>query len=413
MRLRMLAAVWRKELLETIRDRRTLVTTLLIPTLVMPLLMFGFAFVAGKIAGRAMEDRQDIMVIHSDESPALHGELMASDKLRVQELSASWRQDVSDKKVRAVVEFPVGFGRALAGEGSREGSEAVRIYHYEGEMRSGIAVREIRRVLGDYRSELVASRLSERGLPRSLLRPYEIETQNVAPPEKVGGNLIGGVIPYMFILLCMSGALYPAIDLTAGEKERGTMETLLCSPARRVELALGKILAVFTAAIATVLCSLLSMGGSFLIAGMAFADKFSGFGASAAKGAPAAMHVIEPFGLLMILVLALPMAFMFASLLLALALNGRTTKEAQSTCSPMIIVAIMPAMMGMMPGVDLSPSLAVVPVLNLALVSKELLSGVWHWGLISLVFSSSLLYAGAAIAWCVHQFNREAVIFRG
>jgi sodium transport system permease protein len=77
-----------------------------------------------------------------------------------------------------------------------------------------------------------------------------------------------------------------------------------------------------------------------------------------------------------------------------------------------VVLIILPAMMGMLPGVELSWRLACVPILNLALASKELLSGVWHWGYISLIFASTCLYAAAALAFCVRQFNREAVLFR-
>src|SRR5207245_2365450 len=95
-------------------------------------------------------------------------------------------------------------------------------------------------------------------------RSFDIEQRNVAPPEKVGGSLFGGLIGYMVILLCMTGAMYPAIDLTAGEKERGTMETILCSPVERTHLVLGKFLMVLTASLASAVLSVISMGVSFL-----------------------------------------------------------------------------------------------------------------------------------------------------
>src|SRR6185369_6116265 len=98
---------------------------------------------------------------------------------------------------------------------------------------------------------------------------FDVERKNVAPPEKVGGATIGGIIPYMIIILCFTGAIYPAIDLTAGEKERGTMETLLCSPVGRTEIVLGKFLMVLTASLTTMLLSLVSMGVSMTL-GLAY-----------------------------------------------------------------------------------------------------------------------------------------------
>src|SRR5438046_6323698 len=104
-------------------------------------------------------------------------------------------------------------------------------------------------------------------LPDTVLKPFDVRQENVAPPEKVSGAAFGGIIGYMVILLCMTGAMYPAMDLTAGEKERGTMETILCSPVSRIDLVFGKFFMVLTASLCTVLFSLLSMAITFTVAG--------------------------------------------------------------------------------------------------------------------------------------------------
>lgn len=411
MRARVILAVWRKELTEVVRDRRALVSTLLIPTVVMPLLMFGFGAIAAKITSKALSEKAPIVVLGAENSPALIKSLEASPKLVLKSFQADWRTAVADKKVRAVLEIPADFDSLV-----RSAAECppLKIYHYEGEMRSGIARGEIRQILADYREHLVEERLKERKLSATLIKPYDIKSENVAPPEKVGGNAIGGIIPYVFILFCLTGALYPAIDLTAGEKERGTLETVLSSPVSRLELSLGKLLTVLTASLTTVFCSLLSMGLSFMVVGVLLADKFKsvGMGQVMGGGPGGAGLSIAPAGLAVILLLALPLALFFSALLLAIALNARSTKEAQSTCSPLIVITILPAMMGMMPGVELNALFSLVPILNLALVSKELLSGVWHWQYIGLTFVSCLVYASIAVAFCAWQFNREKVVFR-
>src|ERR1019366_3215614 len=107
--------------------------------------------------------------------------------------------------------------------------------------------------------------LEARHLPVNLARPFDIQEKNVAPPEKVGGAIIGGLVPYFVILLCLTGAMYPAMDLTAGEKERGTIETLLCSPVSRTHLVLGKGLVVLTVSLATACLSLTSNGMAMLL----------------------------------------------------------------------------------------------------------------------------------------------------
>jgi sodium transport system permease protein len=110
--------------------------------------------------------------------------------------------------------------------------------------------------------------------------------------------------------------------------------------------------------------------------------------------------------------MVLPVAVLFSAVLMAVSLFAKSVKEAQSYVSPLIIVVILPAMMGMLPGVELNTRLALVPILNLALVSKELVSGVFHWNYLFLIFGSTCVYAGAALAFCVRMFNREDVLFR-
>ncbi len=139
----------------------------------------------------------------------------------------------------------------------------VKIYMYEGELKSGFGADRLQKFFRDLRDRTIREHLEARQLPESLVRPFDIQQQNVAPPEKVGGAVLGGIVPYFVILLCLTGAMYPAMDLTAGEKERGTIETILCSPVSRTHLVLGKFLMVLTASIATAVLSITSMAVSF------------------------------------------------------------------------------------------------------------------------------------------------------
>jgi sodium transport system permease protein len=404
--------VYLKELRDSLRDRRTLLSTIVIPTLVMPAIVLSAGLISYKVVNKAREEIPSVMVLGGADSPVIRAALEANKSIKLVPPMDDWKQRIIDKKLRAAVELPPGFDATLG----RGEPATVKIYNYESELRSGFAVNELRRFFTEYRDKTVTSRLAERGLPASLIKPFEIRSANVAPPEKVGGNVIGGIIPYFFIILCFTGAMYPAIDLTAGEKERGTMETILCSPVARIDLVVGKFLLVLTASLSTVLFSLMSMGATFMLGGILLAQGGGGgVAAAAAKGGAAqlaTLPTIDPLGLLAVLAMVLPLAVFFAAGLMTIALFARSYKEAQSYVSPLIIVIILPAMMAMLPGVELSTQLALVPILNLSLVSKELVSGVWHWHYLALIFGSSCLYAAAALAFCVRMFNRESVLFR-
>ena len=402
--------VYLKELRDSLRDRRTLISMIVVPTLMIPGILLVAGVVSYMVVNKAREEVPAVMVLGGNDSPVVRAALTADQKIRLVPATADWKQRITDKQLRAAVEIPAGFDAAL----EHGDATVLKIFNYESELRSGFAVGELHRFFNTYREKIITARLTGRGLPAALVKPFEVKTENVAPPEKVGGNVIGGIIPYLFILLCFTGAMYPAIDLTAGEKERGTMETILCSPVGRADLVLGKFLMVLTAALGTVVFSLLSMGLTFMLGGLLFAKTAAGGAAVAAakSGAAPMLPTIDPLGTLTVLAMVLPVAVLFSAVLMAVSLFAKSVKEAQSYVSPLIVVVILPAMMGMLPGVELNTRLALVPILNLALVSKELVSGVFHWHYLALIFGSTCVYATVALAFCVRMFNREDVLFR-
>jgi len=401
--------VYLKELKDQLRDRRTLISTIVIPTLIMPVMMFGFGAVMTKIIKKAQDEGTNVMIVGSAGAPELIKALRADPRFRVVAETGDYQQRIADKKLRVALELPADFEAQV-----RAGQPATAaVLYYEGEIKSGIGARELEGFMQKYRTTLVEGRLRERGLPLELTKPFELKRRNVAPPEKVGGATIGGFIPYIIIILCFSGAMYPAMDLTAGEKERGTMETLMCSPTGRINIVFGKFLMVLTASVATMVFSMVSMAGTALIGGSLFARKAAALQSPAAKSASAGfMPVIDPAGMLGVFAMVAPVAIFFAALLLTVSLFAKSYKEAQSYVGPLILVAIIPAVFGLLPGIELSAKTALIPILNLSLVCREMLSGTWNWPFIGLIFGSSCLYAAIGLAVCVKMFNREDVMFR-
>jgi len=400
MNLRNVGIVYRKELTEWLRDKRTLISTVLVPLLAFPILMVGMTSLMAVMLGKAEKETPKIMVIGGEDSPQLLEKLRGDSNLEIIPSTSDYKKQINEKEIRAAVEVPKGFDAAL-----QHGDEqTVKIYFYEGEIKSSFGANHIEKFFKDYRDSVISNRLSSRNLPSSIIKPFDITQENVAPPEKVSGAALGGLLGYMVILLSMTGAIYPAIDLTAGEKERGTMETILSSPLSRVDLVLGKFFLVLSASLSTAILSIISMGTSFYLVGHS--------GAMAKKDAAVfQLHIGLPT-VLSVFLMALPLAVLFAAALLTIALFAKSYKEAQSYLTPMTFIVVIPAVASLLPGFDLNPKLALIPILSTSLVCKEIVAGTFHWNYILLILASSSVYAAFALFIAVKMFQRESVLFR-
>ncbi len=408
MRLTNIAIVYRKELLDSLRDRRTLISMVVVPILLFPLMTIGFGALAATLLRKAEKEASTIMLLGAENAPALAERIRKAAGFEVVPSAADYVARINDKKLRAAVEFPPGFEARVRSASSLPDARerpAIKIYHYAGEIRSQFAVRGLERILREYRDRVVKNRLSSRGVSPDVLDPFDSKQENVASPEKVGGTVLGGIIPYFIIILCLTGAMYPAMDLTAGEKERGTIETILASPVGRTELVAGKFLMVLTASLATAVLSLASFAATFSL-------PFAAMKELGRAGRSGLSFVISAKGVAAVFFMVMPLAVMFSAGLLALSLLARSYKEAQSYVSPLMIVVILPAIAALLPGVELNAKLALIPILNTSLVSKEILTGNYPWGMILLIFGSSCVYALAALAVAVAAFKRESVLFR-
>ena len=400
MKLTSISVVYRKELTEWLRDRRTLISTVLVPLLAFPILMVGITALATVMIGKAEKEVPKIMILGGEDSPQLLERLKKLDTLEIVPYAGNWKDQISNKEIRAAVEIPKGFQAALAANTIA----TVNIYYYEGELKSSFGANHLQKAVEEYRDSVVKDRLAAKDLPASVLTPFQIKQENVAPPEKVSGANIGGFIGYAVILLCLTGAMYPAIDLTAGEKERGTIETVLSSPISRFDLVFGKFLLVFSASLVSAILSVTSMGTSFAILGHSHLMQSSG-----------GQSLNLNLGLLSVVAvffMALPLAVLFSALLMTISLFAKTYKEAQSYLTPLTFLVVIPAVASVMPGVELTPKLALIPVLNTSLVCKEIITGTYHWNSILLIFFSTCVYAAAALFLAVKMFQREDVLFR-
>jgi len=261
-------------------------------------------------------------------------------------------------------------------------------------------------MMSDYNETLQRAALTQLNVDQTklsaIIKPVDVQKVDTAAKRENIGEKFGALIAYILIPLCLLGASYPAIDMGAGEKERGTLETLLICPISRVSIVLGKFLTVLTTGLVGALITVASFGiwGAVIgsLGGMAVVQE--------------AMSAIAITELILIFSLLLPISAVFAALLLAISIYARTFKEAQNYISPLSIFIFLPLVAAMMPGVELTAITALVPIMNVALAIKELIKGTADYGLLALIFASTIALATAAIAFCVHWFQQEKVLFR-
>lgn len=369
---------------------------LLVPILLFPILIFGMTSLSIKMAQRAAERVSPIILIGKEEAPTLFSQLQEDKSFSIL-LEEDYEGALKDKRITAALEFSKDFEQRISSGDSAQ----VKIYYDAAEIRSDMAAEKLDNVLGAFQDKVVSDRLKERNVDRSLLQPVKIHKENLASKEKMGGYFLSMFLPYMIMIMALTGAMYPAIDLTAGEKERGTMETLLISPVSRTEITSGKLLTVFTASFITAIVSTASL---VISAGSGF-SKFK-------EMSSGADFSILPLSIVILLLLLLPYCCLASSILLSMSIFARSYKEAQSYISPLLIIIIMPAMASFLPGLELSSGIAFIPFINISLALKEVLLGTYNWGYIGQIFLSTALYAGIAVFITRKLFEKEQVLFR-
>jgi len=391
MRLQTIKLIYLKETLDLLRDRRTIISMLVFPLLLMPMIVLGSNYFLIRLINRA-KDKQFSIALKQE--TGLEGMTQSLEQ-------AGFKVRPSENPRRAVENKETELGVDVSGETN---SPAIRIYADQSQLEVTVAGGRIETALNQLKEARIKNELQRAGVPERILTPFTVEKVNTAPPKKMSGMFIGAFIGYMFVMFMLMGAMYPAIDMTAGEKERRTMEMLLSSPAGRGEIVLGKILVAITASFMTSLLAIISFRVSSLLVMKANRS-----------GQPPQLMMELPLDaktFVLIFVSSIPMAILSATLMIAIATMAKSYKEAQSYVTPLFLVAVLPAMVSLLPGVKLNPGMALIPIVNFSLLIKELILGDWSWTGFTLTILSNLIYAAIAFTAAVMVFKNERILFR-
>jgi len=397
--MKIFLTIFKKEFIDTIRDRRTIITMIIVPLLLFPILMTVVTKVSISQRQKAQQKTLNVALVSNGNAAAFRDELLRRGDLRVVEnvLVDSIEGFIQRDSLDAAFVVADDFDRRV--EANESGS--IQLY-FKASDEFNIAKRRLTDVVQSYEKRLLAERFKKMKLSETIVKAVSVQEHDIASLREKIGKAIGGFLPYIFVIFCFTGAMYPAIDLGAGEKERGTLETLLTAPTSRFLILLGKFCVVV---LAGVLSAGVSMVGLFVSVRQAVdlpADVMN-----------AVLGVLQFDTIVLVLSLLVPLTVFFAGALLSLSIYAKSFKEAQSIISPMTFVVIIPVAVGLFPGVELDTVTALIPVLNVSLATKEIIAGTVSAGLLVEVYVILFLLAGLSLYVASKWFDREETIFRG
>jgi sodium transport system permease protein len=431
--------IYLRELRDQARDRRTLFTIIVLPLLLYPLMGMSVFQVQQflkehnskvRLIGTAglpsdpplIDGKQFATAVSSpNENRTLELELVPRSGPSVEEIRSAAERDIHAGICDAVVYFPPDFATRLAeyrrqlpaldpsdpAALAEDTAPRPEMFLDTASDKSRVAADRIEGILRRWREKLVQENLRQSNLPAATTRPFELQSTDVAEETQRRAALWSKILPFVLMVWALTGAFYPAVDLCAGEKERGTLETLLSSPAQRSEIVLGKLLTVMTFSMATSLLNLVSMTatGTFIVTQL---EKMGGQNMRIDLGPPPLVPLIW-------LVLALvPISALFSALSLAVAAFARSSKEGQYYLMPLLMISLPLMMLPMLPATQLDLGFALIPLSGLMLLLRTLIEGQYLEALrysvpvIGVTLACCLL----AMRWAIDQFNNESVLFR-
>jgi sodium transport system permease protein len=452
--------IYAREIRDQLRDRRTLFMIAVLPLLLYPLLgmsVFQLSqflrtsephvvivgseqitdqnglpalFKEGRFAPDLFDDPTDAERFVLDFEGPRNGAAEGSEgPTNVAQLDRTQRR-LETGEVDVALYFPADFGRRLrelhsavesSGQPADGRSQASgrlapnvndipqpEILYNSAREKSRVAHSQVEQLLDTWKSQIVRENLLASRVPANIARPFELRPRDVAGRPEQQARVWSKILPFVLFIWALTGAFYPAVDLCAGEKERGTLETLLSSPALRGEIVWGKLLTVMTFSAATALLNLMSLGftARYVITQLRLIPTMGDM--------TAGLDLPPLAATLWLLVALVPMSALFSALCLASAAFARSTKEGQYYLMPLLLVTMPLMMLPMAPGAELNLGNSLIPVTGVVLLLKSLVQGnyteVLRYALpVCLV---TLACCHFAIRWAVYQFNQETVLFR-
>jgi sodium transport system permease protein len=395
MRISIVRTVFLKELREMLRDRRSLIVMFGLPLVLYPLLALGIATLETSKKKELNEHVANVVMSNAGSAPHLRHMLDQADsgvRLVPLPVDVTLHDAIATGKVDAAITVPPSCEKqALAGQ-----KVDVRVMLDRSRTNADFVDRKLKKVVEEYQRWVIEKRLEARHVPPTVLEPVTVSTEDIANPAQLFGHLLAQALPVLLMMTGMLGALFPALNATTTERELGTLEALLLTPARRFELLTAKGLLVLLCALLTAALNMASMSlvllRSFTLASGG-AQKLS----------------ISPGMLALSYLAAVPALIFFSAIVLIVGLVARNFREANSFATPVMLIPLASFAVAMMEP-RATPALLITPVANTTIVIREVLTGRAAPGQFLLAFGSSCLYAGIILSLAGRLFSSEQLV---
>lgn len=387
--------IFKKEVKEMVRDKRVVYNAVFGPIFLIVLMIYLFGFVINTVSN---EKKRTIHIVGSSPLPKFldtPGAKEAFEVKRVDTIDAGQKL-INEGKADVVLEVESPDPNVE----TPYPQEVIRAYFDDQQERPKILLNALDKLAEVVNKAALTNVMMERQIPQQAIEPIKIEQKPVPHPKSVGGFL-AGFLPYLIVIWAFYGAFGSASEMVAGEKEKNTLETLLIVPVERTQIAIGKFLSLMVLSV----CSMLS---SFV--GIVLMGTFGGKQVSALF--PEGIH-FSAMSIITILLIMLPLAAMFAGLLLAVSTRARNTRDCQTQLTLVSFVVLMPAIFSQFIGLTSFAKAAwvnFVPILNSATVLRSVLLSKTDWSAVGITVATSLVLAYLTTAVSIRLFKREEVL---
>ena len=392
-----------KEIVHLFRDTKTIVQTVVVPTFITPLLIGAVIWYISSIAVDEGKKTYDVAV-YDQVSTELTVKLQESDRLNIVLMDSI--DQVIDDVTNDNSEIGISFGSDFTAQLENNLSGEVTIYSKNLDNFSQ-AQGIVSDVIDDYDDQIRNERLNDLNVDENFINPITVLDEDLTTNEEFAGSIIGGLLAFLFIVYIMSGSMYPAIDLGAGEKERGTMETLISTNISSVDIIIGKMFSVTSSAVLTAIFSLLGFAVPLVVIFLFYGDSIPENAFEIISAIVNPIAIVAMFGLL------IPLSIFMGAFMLAVSIYSKNPKEASLLLGNAVIIFFIPAYVPLInPGIELDLVGSLIPCYSFALHTNALIAGNTDWFLYGATLISNIIYCSIAIYVTYIMFDDEKIIFR-